>query len=318
MRPRRYILLIGLLFFVVFFFIVWVNIHKSGVAMESSGMETVDESAVTAAEPENLQSAQLLADIQNCTAGDATKYAIYVELLDNDGPPLILQSQSMRSASLIKVFLLAKVMDMEKAGRLYPEQLLTVTPAVRVGGAGSLCGQPDGFRISLQDTLFLMITESDNTATNMVIDLIGMSEVNAYIQQHGYTDTVLQRRMMDQKAASEGRENYTSVRDLGLFFHRLYHGQCVDSFYDQQMRDILLQQTDRECFPAALPANRIAHKTGELTGLYDDAGIIYAPSTSYILCIMDEQMAGRTRTLQTMRAVASSVDAFAGQDGWKH
>ena len=311
LRMLLAVLAVGILFF------VWRGLCTDTPEQEPSSAETVDmtsEPAADAPVKKSLDQEQLLTGIRQCMEKNPTNYAVYVEFPDTEYPPLIWQSKPMRSASLIKVFLLAKVMDMEKEGRLQQNQLLTITEKERVGGAGSLCGRPAGSRISLQDVLYLMITESDNTATNMIIDLIGMAEVNLYIQQQGYSDTRLQRCMMDQKAAAAGRENYTSVRDLGLFFHRLCHGQCVGGDYDRQMIEILLQQTDRECFPTALPQARIAHKTGELAGLYDDAGIIYAPAANYILCIMDDHMDSRTENLQTMRAIASYVGAFAGSE----
>ena len=69
-----------------------------------------------------------------------------------------------------------------------------------------------------------MITESDNTAANLLIDRLGMDRINSYMQSHGYTHGVLRRKMMDTEAMREGRENLTSTRDVALLFKRLYRG----------------------------------------------------------------------------------------------
>lgn len=63
-----------------------------------------------------------------------------------------------------------------------------------------------------------MIIHSDNTATNLMIDRLGMDRVNRYLKEHGYKDTTLRRKMMDFDAAKKGAENMTTVRDVGLLF----------------------------------------------------------------------------------------------------
>lgn len=70
---------------------------------------------------------------------------------------------------------------------------------------------------TLEKLLELMITKSDNTATNIIIDMIGVEAVNRYLVMNGYKDTQLKRKMMDMTAIREGCENYTSASDLGTF-----------------------------------------------------------------------------------------------------
>ena len=287
---------------------------------EQKSQAPTQEQSVTAVEAVSERHsgpamAALLERVRQRMAQDSTEYVVYISFPGTTRDAEVSwQSKSMRSASLIKVFILVTAMDLEKAGKLQDNQLLTLREEDKVGGAGSLCGRSAGTQLTLHDVLFHMITESDNTATNMVIDLVGMDTVNAYIQREGYGDTSLQRHMMDMAAVQAGRENYTSVQDLGKFFTRLYKRQCVGGSYDDEMLDFLLQQTDKECFPSVLTNRQIAYKTGELVGLYDDAGIIYGASSDYILCIMDENMAGREQTLQTMRDTASLVDAAAEEE----
>lgn len=150
-----------------------------------------------------------------------------------------------------------------------------------------------------------MIAESDNTATNMMIDRLGMAEINRWMKAHGCRASRLQRKMMDTKAVREGRENYTSARDLGEFFACLYRSECVGEPYDGKMRDMLLAQTDTECFPRALPKARIAHKTGELDGLYSDGGIFYGENDNdMILVILADDLESRGHAIERMREIA--------------
>jgi beta-lactamase class A len=103
----------------------------------------------------------------------------------------------------------------------------------------------------------LMITESDNTAANLLIDRLGMDRINSYMQSHGYTHSVLRRKMMDTEAMREGRENMTSTRDIALLFKRLYRGQCVGPAQDREMLEIYKRQTDNDSIPGALPQGTV-------------------------------------------------------------
>ena len=209
---------------------------------------------------------------------------------------------------MIKVFIMAYVMDEAAHAKLNLGSTITLKSSDKVGGAGVISGWRTGTEISIEELTRLMITESDNTATNMLIDYLGMENINKYIQKHGYSETILQRKMMDLEAVAAGRENYSSVRDLGAFFAKLLNHSCVSYEYDQRMIDILLQQTDTEVFPAALPDASVAHKTGELNNLYDDGGIIFTADGAYVVVIMNDDIV-RREAVATMKRLLKAVNA---------
>ena len=246
----------------------------------------------------------LAANIEAISNTDSTRYSVYVAYPNENRAEYIYQSEPMRSASMIKVFLLSCAMEKVRSGELSLETPLVLHSWDKVGGAGVLCGYADESVLSLDTVLRLMITESDNTATNLIIDLLGMNNINAYIIQKGYYDTQLNRKMMDFQAVSEGRENYTSVSDLGAFFLRLYRHECVGYDQDEVMLSYLYGQTDTECFPTALPGADIAHKTGELVGLYDDGGIINYGGRDIVLIIMTEHYSSRYIAIEKMKEMA--------------
>ena len=239
---------------------------------------------------------------------DGSEYAVYLAYPQSSDEVYLYNSQKWRSASMIKVFILATTMEMVKDGNLSLDQQLTLNYYDKVGGAGILGGYPDGSNLSLREVLRLMITQSDNTATNMIIDLVGMDTINDYVREKGYKDTILQREMMDMDAIYSGRENYSSVKDLGNIFLKIYNHKCVSKECDDVMLDFLLGQTDTECFNTALPGLSIAHKTGALAGLFDDGGIIYGgPSGDVILVIMTENFAGESIVIESMKNFARYV-----------
>ena len=210
----------------------------------------------------------------------------------------------MPAASMIKVFILGAAMEKVQTGALNLQDAVILCDEDKVGGAGILIEYAAGTEFSIEELLTLMITESDNTATNILIDRLGMEEINQYITHAGYEDTILQRKMMDFDAAEQGRENYTSVRDLGRFFTNLYDQKCVAPVYDAKMIKILKGQSDTEGIPRGVPEAVVAHKTGELLHIYHDGGIIYGVQDS-VLVIMTAHYHSREETIEAVNQIAS-------------
>ena len=269
-----------------------------------NGFKSKAAATVEVAEPDLFTNAE--SGVRNIL-NDGTTYSVYLAFPQISDETFLYHSQQMRSASMIKVFIMAAVMERAAAGAIDIDEPLTLTASDKVGGAGILAGYANGTVLPLREVMRLMITESDNTATNMVIDRIGMNTVNDYLRCHGYSDTILQRKMMDTAAIQEGRENYSSVTDLGNIFLKMYHHNCVGSGYDEIMLEFLQGQTDTDCFPAALPGKMIAHKTGALIGLYDDGGIIYNGQNDAVLVIMTENYTDEYTAMERMRQFARAV-----------
>lgn len=237
---------------------------------------------------------------------DGSEYAVYLAYPARTSEIYTYNSTQMRSASMIKVFILAAIMEKVEQGEISLDKEIVLLGSDKVGGAGILSGYQSGESFSLKEILKLMITHSDNTATNIAIDQIGMNAINEYIQRNGYSDTVLRRKMMDIDAINAGIENYSSVKDLGDIFLKIYNFQCVSATCDAIMIDFLQGQTDDECFPAALPDKVVAHKTGALVGLFDEGGIIYdKDGDDVILVIMTENFAGESTVINSMKKFAA-------------
>ena len=256
--------------------------------------------------PEISSDRQELQNMINIILGtEAPKFSIYLLRPEVEKQPFIYQPRPMRPASMIKVFVLAKVMQDAKDGKLSLDELIPIAPNNIVGGAGSIAGLGSGAKVPIRMAAEMMITESDNTATNILIDRVGMDNINQYLKEKSYNDTILNHKMMLQM----GQTNYSSATDLGLLFQRIYNHECVDDYYDQMMISYLLRQTDRECFPAALPYWNIAHKTGEVESLYDDGGIFYGAETDFVLVIMDDDFESRGDTIDKMKQITAQIAA---------
>lgn len=247
-------------------------------------------------------------DISSYFSDDETIFSVFYLRPDNiPRNAYIYNSKPMRSASMIKVFIYGFAMQQVKEGMISLNEPFVLSEKDMVGGAGVLTGYENGTVLSFQELLEFMIIESDNTATNIVIDRLGMDKINEYITSNGYKDTILQRKMMDFHAAEQGYENYTSVSDLGLFYTRLYDYQCVDKDHDAMMIDILKQQQDTEALPTAFPYDIVAHKTGELIGVYNDGGIVYGKDNRIIVILTDNYQ-DRDRTIDKIIDLSRSLD----------
>ncbi len=212
------------------------------------------------------------------------------------------------SASMIKVPIMYEMMRQVASGALALEQLLVVTDEVRVTGAGILQELRPNITMTVKELMTLMIVLSDNTATNMLIDLIGMEAVNQTMLELGLTSTVLRRRMMDFDAARAGKENETSAQDMALLFEIIENRKSLPDEYHTLMLDILKRQQVRDKLPFYLPEETVlANKTGTLEGVEHDGGILYLPSGSYIISIFAADLEANYHGLQLVASLGKLI-----------
>ena len=193
------------------------------------------------------------------------------------------------SASVIKIYLMAFVFEKIRRGELAPNQRITFSPDQLAPSAGVLSYLKDLDQLSVRDLVQLMIIVSDNSATNILIDLVGKDALNAYLgRELGLTHTRLRRRMMDLEAIARGEDNTTSALETGLILERIYRRNLVSPSACEQMLEILKNQQDGSLIPwfidGDMPEHTIAHKTGGLDHVVHDAALVDVPEEPYILC----------------------------------
>ena len=214
-------------------------------------------------------------------------------------------SRPMRSASLIKLFIMVALFEAVRGGSIDLSIQVAFKESDRVGGAGTLQHLSAGTAFSALEMIDLMITESDNIATNLLIDVIGMDEVNVSAGRLGFADTHLRRKMMDFDAAARGFENLTSVVDAARLLSRLHRQECVGKEADETMCGILERQTDRCKIPLLLPSGTVCkNKTGELPGVENDAAIICSPVGAYIIAVMTDGLPNPEEARQTVATIS--------------
>lgn len=148
--------------------------------------------------------------------------------------------------------------------------------------------QFDGQMHPVSDLLNRMITRSSNLATNLLIEMVDARNVTATMRELGANDILVLRGVEDGKAFRAGLNNQTSAYDLMLVFDAMARRSLVDQQASDEMVSILLQQEFNEMIPALLPADvKVAHKTGWITGVHHDSGIVILPDgRRYVLVLL--------------------------------
>lgn len=198
------------------------------------------------------------------------------------------------SASVIKVPIMIAAMTAAHEGKLDLEEIHILTDSEKVGGDGVLKTYSNRSRISYADLIRLMITISDNTATNILISDLSREAINIRMQSLGLSQSRLNRVMMDTMAVREGRENLVTAREMNQLLIKLYRHQLLAPALCEQMLTILKQNEDTLTIPKLLPRRAdgqpttVAHKTGVLPYVRNDVGIVYGPKP-FVLSILVEQ-----------------------------
>ncbi len=193
------------------------------------------------------------------------------------------------AASLIKVPILAAFWHAVERGALDPAERVPVTAEAVADGSGVLQALAPGLTPTWRDLATLMITVSDNTATNLLLARLGLEAVQAWIEAAGLRETRLERRMRDLAAAAAGRENRTSAADMLDLLAAIDAGRCVSPAASAEMRRALeAQQLQDKLGRRLTPDARLANKTGWLGDVRHDAGIIAWSGGTLLVAVLTQ------------------------------
>ncbi len=163
-----------------------------------------------------------------------------------------------------------------------------------------------GEKRTISALLYQMIIVSSNFATNLIIQKVGTQNVTESMRQLGAKDILVLRRVEDDKAFERGLINTTTAHDLMLIFEKIEKGEAVNAEASQEMINILLDQKFNEIIPALLHAGVMeAHKTGSITHVHHDSGIIILPDgRKYVLVLLSKDWEDEKLAIQTMANIS--------------
>jgi beta-lactamase class A len=237
-----------------------------------------------------------------------------VAILDlNSGQQLLIHPDEVfPQASSIKIAVLAELYHQAEqsahgaAGKAKLTDRYVVRAADIVPDSAVLGGLTPGVTsLTNRDLATIMVAVSDNSATNVLIDRVGMDNVVHLTESLGLAHTQLRRKMMDLKAAALGRENISTPREMMQLLEQLYRAKVIappllDDFFK------VLATTKESWIPRDLPSDlKIANKPGELEGVRNDSGIVFLNNRPYVICVMTTYLANERAGEEAITRISS-------------
>ena len=230
---------------------------------------------------------KLEADIQEVDQHPDGVMGVAIEDLTAGDHFFLREDDVFAQASSIKITVLANLYLQAQQGKLKLTDSYTLQSSDLVPDSDIMGGLTPGVtRLTLRDLATMMVAVSDNSATNVLIDRVGMQNVNAMFDALGLTHTRLRRKMMDLQAAKEGRENISTPREMMTLLDAIYHGKLLNKESTADFFKML--STNKASFiPRDLPADlKVANKPGELEAVRNDSGIVFVEGRPYVICVM--------------------------------
>jgi beta-lactamase class A len=204
------------------------------------------------------------------------------------------------TASSIKIAVLLELYHQEQSGKAKLSDVYLFDPKDLVEDSQIMTGLTPGVtKVTNRDLAQFMVTASDNAATNVLIDRVGMENVNATLRSLDLTRTTLRRKMMDIAAAKRGDENVSTPQEMARLLEAIYKGKALNKELTESMIKQLKALKKDSWLSTDLPLDvEIADKPGSLEGIRTDSGIIFAKNRPFVISVMtsfvrDEPVAER-------------------------
>ena len=199
------------------------------------------------------------------------------------------------------------------------DQEITVHRKDCVPSCGVLTYLHDDVKLQVIDLITLMIIVSDNTATNVLIDLLGIDNINARIRALGFEKTILNRKLFDAEKAKLGLHNYITAEEVGALLEMMYRGTLVSEAASARMISIMKDQQLNHKIPYLIDpmpqAAASAHKTGEDDNTTHDAAIIFSREPFILYICSNDYGCNKTGTgdgtdCKASAGAAELIDTF--------
>lgn len=241
---------------------------------------------------------QAKTQIETEIAKSGADVAIAFRTLDGKEDWYLRADDSFHAASTMKIPVMIELFHQAEQGKIKLSDDLTVRNEFHSIVDGSVYKldagddsetalyKADGQKRTVSDLLEMMITQSSNLATDVLIEKLGVENIRATVKTLHADGMNVLRGVEDNKAYERGLNNTTTARGLEVLLEAIAEGKAVDAGASRQMIEILERQKFNEAIPAGLPVGiKVAHKTGEITKIHHDAAIVFA-KRPFVLVIL--------------------------------
>lgn len=215
------------------------------------------------------------------------------------------------AASVVKLPIMVALFKASEDKAITFSEQLKLQREEQVGGSGVLQYMAPGTSLTIYDVMTLMIIQSDNTATNMMIDLLGMETIQKTMQQMELHNTEITNKLMIVSTSRKG-PNQVTAEDMSKLLKNIIEGQIVSEYACEEMIAILQKQQINDCLPANLPDPdpdwiggpkkwSLAHKTGTVTNITHDVGIFYVGARTFVASVLSKNIDNRAARRIHMR-----------------
>lgn len=259
----------------------------------------------------------LQVNLERIIAKAGGKWGIVVEDLDTNKRLTINEKDQFAAQSIIKIPIMVALFAAQYEKKIDFSELINLKREDIVQGAGNLQFLSPGIQLPIYDLITLMIIQSDNTATNMLIDLLGLEEINRIMEHFGMEKSCLRKKLMIYPVTEHDCENYITASDSSLLLNKMAKGKIISRYSSEQMIKILKQQQIRNGLPAYLPGNNneiigvlpkweLANKTGWGTEHQHDVGILYINQRSVTISALSQDI-NSIRSLTALAEIGKAV-----------
>ena len=226
------------------------------------------------------------------------KVFLFAQNLDTGETYSLNGDERVRTASTIKIAVMIEAFARVAEGRAKWTDELVLTKAARYAGSGILPELSDGLRLTLRDCVRLMMTLSDNTATNMVLDHLTTDAVNARMESLGFKHTRIMRRVGSGGESKAGKEpdnkrfglGATTPHEMVEIMTKLERGEIVNKGASKEMIDLMKREQARYAIGRTVPEVSMASKYGALDALRSCVAILYTKQGKIAIAITVDDM----------------------------
>jgi len=249
------------------------------------------------------------------------EFAVAFKNLENGEEILIKEHQPFHAASTMKTPVMIEIFKQAAEGKFALTDSIVVKnefKSIVDGSTYHLNPEEDseqvlytqvGSKKLLSELVYDMIIVSSNLATNLVIELVDATKVTQTMRDYGAPDMQVLRGVEDDKAYAQGLNNTTMAYDLMKIYEKIATGTAVNKEASKAMTTILFDQKFNSIIPARLPAAvKVAHKTGSITVVHHDSGIVYLPDgSSYVLVLLSKGFKSDSVACDAMATVSKMI-----------
>ena len=269
-------------------------------------------------------------DVRSVLDSVTGDFAVAVRNLEDTSETLLVNEHQMfHAASTMKTPVMVEIYRQAEEGRFDLDDSIRVENQFRSivdGSCYSLTPEDDSYETlydhigenrSIRTLMREMITASSNLATNILIEKVGAEATTQTMRRYGADSIQVRRGVEDMKAYRRGLNNETSAHDLLVLFERVARGNAVSEQASEEMIQILKQQAYNDMIPARLPDSvEVAHKTGWITGLHHDSGIVFVPGgPTYVLVLLSQNLEDEDAGVTAFARISRIIFDVMAQQG---